>query len=68
MWARRHPACFPVRLLSADRESLLRVPGLGPVTVQRIVAARRQNTQWGLADLGVHGKRLAKVRRYTVPW
>jgi len=68
MWARRHPAFFPVRLFSADRETLLRVPGLGPVTVERILVARRHNTLWELSALGVRGKRLAKVRRYTVPW
>jgi len=68
MWARRHPAFFPVRLFSADRETLLRVPGLGPVTVKRILTARRHGTQWELSAVGVRGKRLAKVRRYTVPW
>ncbi|MBT3379479.1 MAG: radical SAM protein [Lentisphaerae bacterium] len=68
MWARLHPAFFPVRLFSAEREALLRVPGLGPVTVGRILAARRHSTQWDLTALGVRGKRLSKVRRYAVPW
>ncbi len=41
-WARRHPERFPVDLDRAPREALLRVPGLGPTLVERILAARRQ--------------------------
>lgn len=41
-WARRHPERFPVEVNGAEPMDLLRVPGLGPVTVRRIVRARRQ--------------------------
>ena len=41
IWARRHPERFPVALNQADRAELLRVPGLGPVAVKRILAARK---------------------------
>ena len=40
-WALRNPAVFPVQLNSAPRESLLRVPGLGVRSVDRIIASRR---------------------------
>jgi len=41
-WARGHPGFFPVEINSAPRRTLLRVPGLGPVSVRRIVQARRE--------------------------
>lgn len=39
-WARLHPEFFPVEINTASRRSLLRVPGLGPVSVRKIVKAR----------------------------
>jgi putative DNA modification/repair radical SAM protein len=43
-WALRHRAQFPVDVNKADREVLLRVPGLGARTVDRIVSSRRHRT------------------------
>jgi putative DNA modification/repair radical SAM protein len=40
-WALQHRALFPVDLNRADREMLLRVPGLGVKTVNRLLQARR---------------------------
>jgi putative DNA modification/repair radical SAM protein len=40
-WALQHRADFPLDLNSAPREMLLRVPGIGVRSVDRIVAARR---------------------------
>ncbi len=40
-WALRHPEFFPVEVNTASREELLRVPGVGTVSVQRILYARR---------------------------
>ncbi len=40
-WALRHPECFPVEVNTASREELLRVPGVGTVSAQRILYARR---------------------------
>lgn len=40
-WALGHLEQFPVDILSADMETLLRVPGIGPVSARRIVTARR---------------------------
>ena len=40
-WALGHPEQFPVEVMRADLETLLRVPGIGPVSARRIVSARR---------------------------
>lgn len=40
-WALRHLERFPVEVNNADRETLLRVPGIGLVSVERILATRR---------------------------
>jgi len=40
-WALAHPERFPVELNSAAPEQLLRIPGLGPLSVERIVRLRR---------------------------
>ena len=40
-WALQHLERFPVEVNQADYETLLRVPGLGIRSVQRIVAARK---------------------------
>jgi predicted DNA-binding helix-hairpin-helix protein len=40
-WALANRAAFPVDLNRAPRALLLRVPGLGPRTVDRLLAARR---------------------------
>src|SRR5690606_2779629 len=49
-WALAHRGAFPVDVNRADREMLLRVPGLGVKAVDRILMARRQR-ELGLADL-----------------
>lgn len=41
MWALRHPERFPIDANRADFEMLLRVPGLGVLSAQRIIRARR---------------------------
>ncbi|MBI5239861.1 MAG: radical SAM protein [Elusimicrobia bacterium] len=65
VWAQRHPEFFPVRLRSAEKEALLRVPGLGPVTVARILAARRQGGIKALDEVGLKGARLDKAAAYV---
>ncbi len=40
-WALRHPEQFPVDLNKASREMLLRVPGLGVRSVERVLKIRR---------------------------
>jgi predicted DNA-binding helix-hairpin-helix protein len=63
-WAKRHPEAFPVNVNSAPKFSLLRVPGLGPVTVKRILEHRRTKRIRGIEDVGKVGVRLRKASRY----
>jgi putative DNA modification/repair radical SAM protein len=51
MYARAHPELFPVEVNRASREELLRVPGLGPRSVGRVLQWRRQGTLRELGDL-----------------
>ncbi len=41
-WAQANPDFFPVNINRASREELLRVPGLGPTLVSRIIRRRRE--------------------------
>jgi putative DNA modification/repair radical SAM protein len=64
-WALKHRGRFPVDVNRADREMLLRVPGLGVRAVDRIVAARR-HTRLGLADLSRLTSGLKRARPFLV--
>lgn len=54
-WAQRNLVHAPVELNTADREMLLRIPGIGPISANRILRARRQGTLRHLGDLGKLG-------------
>jgi predicted DNA-binding helix-hairpin-helix protein len=41
VWARHHLAHAPIEINRAEKRDLLRVPGIGPVGVERIMYARR---------------------------
>jgi predicted DNA-binding helix-hairpin-helix protein len=64
VWARRHPEVFPININRASRFSLLRVPGLGPVTVKRILEQRKSGTIRHIEDVGKVGVRLEKAKQY----
>ncbi|HYF57942.1 MAG TPA: putative DNA modification/repair radical SAM protein [Burkholderiaceae bacterium] len=64
-WALAHPERFPVDLNAAPRELLLRVPGLGVKSVDRLLAARRVR-RLRVDDLGRLGAPLARVRPFVV--
>ena len=64
-WALNHPECFPLNVNRASRAELLRVPGLGPVTVRRIVHRRRTGRIRRLEDIGRVGARLRKAEPYV---
>jgi predicted DNA-binding helix-hairpin-helix protein len=64
-WALKHRERFPVDVNRADRELLLRVPGLGQRAVDRILAARRHATL-RLADLGRLTAGLKRVKPFVV--
>ncbi|AVO47351.1 putative DNA modification/repair radical SAM protein [Phreatobacter cathodiphilus] len=64
-WALKHRESFPVDVNTADRELLLRVPGLGTRVVDRIVAARRHTTL-RLDDLARLTPGLKRARPFLV--
>jgi len=55
MYAQAHPELFPVEVNRASREELLRVPGLGPRSVARILQWRRQGALKDLSTLNKAG-------------
>ncbi len=63
-WARSHPERFPLDVNRASRLELLRVPGLGPITVDRILKLRRTQRIGSLEEVGPVGARLGKARQY----
>ncbi len=66
IWADSHPEFYPVRINASGGESLLRVPGLGPDTVRRILGMRRERKLSRPEDLGIKGKRLEKIKQYVI--
>jgi predicted DNA-binding helix-hairpin-helix protein len=61
-WARTHLSDTPIEVNTADRRDLLRVPGIGPVGVDRLLRERRRGHLRELTDLrklGVVTKRAA---------
>lgn len=63
-WAQCHPEYFPVDVNRAAPLELLRVPGLGPVTVNRIVRRRRTQQIRHIEEIGKVGACLRKAQRY----
>jgi predicted DNA-binding helix-hairpin-helix protein len=66
LYARAHPEFFPVEVNRASREELLRVPGLGPRSVARILSWRRQGTLRELADLKKAGAVAERAASFVV--
>jgi len=64
MWAKRHPEYFPVDVNRASKYELLRVPGLGLITVERILEQRKTVRIRGIEDIGKSTIRLRKANEY----
>ncbi|MEN8241236.1 MAG: hypothetical protein ABFS17_04905 [Chloroflexota bacterium] len=61
-WAQQQIHEQPVEVNQAEKETLLRIPGIGPVGVTRIIVARRTrglNSLYQLESLGINAKRAA---------
>ena len=54
-WADIHLREAPIEINRADRTTLLRIPGIGPVSADRILAARSRGNLFDLAHLGQIG-------------
>jgi len=68
-WALNSRAMFPVNVNTADREMLLRVPGLGVKSVDRMIGVRRYRTL-RLEDIARLCRGIDKVRPFitTLDW
>ncbi len=66
VWATNHPELYPVKINSADKEALLRVPGLGPIFVKRILETRRESRITDFENLKIKGKILKKIKKFAV--
>lgn len=55
LWALRHPEEFPKEVNVASKEELLRIPGIGPRSVTRIIRARKVHKIQSVADLDALG-------------
>ncbi|KAB0682577.1 putative DNA modification/repair radical SAM protein [Aureimonas leprariae] len=64
-WALKHRERFPVDVNRADRELLLRVPGLGTKAVKRILSTRRHR-RLTLGDVAKLCQSVEKVRPFLV--
>ncbi len=64
-WALANRAMFPLDVNRADREALLRVPGLGIKVVKRILETRKHR-RLRLEDVGRLCQSIAKVRPFIV--
>ncbi|MGY0778052.1 putative DNA modification/repair radical SAM protein [Azospirillum argentinense] len=64
-WALKNRERFPVDVNTADREMLLRVPGLGARAVDKILSARR-HTRLRLEDLGRLSSGLRRARPFLI--
>ncbi|MDR1598873.1 MAG: putative DNA modification/repair radical SAM protein [Oscillospiraceae bacterium] len=62
-WALRNPERFPVDVNRAELSELLRVPGVGPKSAERIMTARRQ-TRLTIDDLRRLGVVLKRARYF----
>jgi predicted DNA-binding helix-hairpin-helix protein len=66
VWALRHHEAFPLNVNRASYFELLRVPGLGPVTVKQILERRKKRRIRCIEDVGRVGAGLEKASRYLV--
>jgi len=63
-WARLHPDYFPVNVNKASKYQLLRVPGLGEITVRRILEQRKTAKIHSIGDFGKPISRLKRANEY----
>lgn len=64
VWAQTNPHFFPVSIKRSSKQALLRVPGLGPTYVARIVKERRETPLSCLEDLKLPHATLEKARPF----
>jgi predicted DNA-binding helix-hairpin-helix protein len=63
-WAKLHPDYFPININKASKNQLLRVPGLGEITVGRIIEQRKNSRIRNISDLCGRRSPLQKANEY----
>ena len=64
MWADQYLLHDPVEVNTASREMLMRIPGIGPVSAEALINARRVRTITSLSILKGIGIQTKRVRNY----
>ncbi len=64
VWADLHPDFFPININRMGKEELLRVPGLGIISVRKILKFRKIHNIRDISDIGIKGKLGEKASRY----
>jgi predicted DNA-binding helix-hairpin-helix protein len=65
-WALRHRDRFPLDVNQASREELLRVPGIGPRSAERILSQRRRGRLRSPADLSALGVQVRRASPFVL--
>ena len=66
-WAEEHLAHAPIEIMRAEREQLLRIPGVGPIGANAILRARRRGRLTDLSHLKQIGIRnTQKLAKYVL--
>ena len=64
VWATNHPEFFPVNVNRAQKNDLLKIPGIGPITVNKILKHRKHTKLHSPADIGKNTVLLQKATPY----
>ncbi len=64
IWARNHPDLFPVNINHCDYDTLLRIPGIGPLSAKRIIKERKKARIPTLDDLSRLNIRIKEAGKY----
>lgn len=65
-WAQTHLASQPIEINQADRETLLRIPGIGPHSASAILVHRKTNSFQNLEDLNKLGISTCRVAPFIL--
>lgn len=65
LWVIQHPEFYPVNINAAGKNDLLKIPGIGPITVKRILDARKSGCRVNsLEQVGKMTKTLKTALNY----
>ena len=66
LWALNHPEVFPLEINTASYQELLRIPGIGPISVKRIIQYRQKTPFRDLSSLQSLGIRVQAATPYIL--